>query len=126
MNDTDIEICYLSAFDTLNKYKENKLSPVDVISAVIKRIEIINPKILILGKEFQKTNDKKIVEVINFLKDRDVKTIFHAGEIVYSNSFLLQDSESDLIKKQRDKFIAVCKKQELNCQKLVNQIFISK
>ena len=45
MNDTDIEICYLSAFDTLNKYKEKKLSPVDVISAVIKRIEIINPKI---------------------------------------------------------------------------------
>ena len=85
-------------------------------------VKIINPKILILGKEFQKTNDKKIVEVINFLKDRDVKTIFHAGEIVYSNSFLLQDSESDLIKKQRDKFIAVCKKQELNCQKLVNQI----
>ena len=45
MNDTDIEICYLSAFDVLNKYREKKLSPVDVISAVIKRIEIVNPKI---------------------------------------------------------------------------------
>ena len=51
-------------------------------------VKIINPKILILGKEFQQTNDKKIVEVINFLKNKDVKTIFHAGEIVYSNSFL--------------------------------------
>ena len=27
MNDTDIEICYLSASDTLKKYKEKKLSP---------------------------------------------------------------------------------------------------
>ena len=25
MNDTDIEICYLSASDTLKKYKEKKL-----------------------------------------------------------------------------------------------------
>ena len=36
MNDTDIEICYLSASDTLKKYKEKKLSPVEVLSAVIK------------------------------------------------------------------------------------------
>ena len=35
MNDTDIEICYLSASDTLKKYKEKKLSPVEVLSAVI-------------------------------------------------------------------------------------------
>ena len=45
MNDTDIEICYLSASDTLKKYKEKKLSPVEVMSAVIKRIETVNPKI---------------------------------------------------------------------------------
>ena len=45
MNDTDIEICYLSASDTLKKYKEKKLSPVEVLSAVIKRIETVNPKI---------------------------------------------------------------------------------
>ena len=44
MNDTDIEICYLSASDTLKKYKEKKLSPVEVLSAVIKRIETVNPK----------------------------------------------------------------------------------
>ena len=43
MNDTDIEICYLSASDTLKKYKEKKLSPVEVLSAVIKRIETVNP-----------------------------------------------------------------------------------
>ena len=74
MNDTDIEICYLSASDTLKKYKEKKLSPVEVMSAVIKRIETVNPEInafnyldfdtaLKLAKESEKKffNDKVVL-----------------------------------------------------------------
>ena len=74
MNDTDIEICYLSASDTLKKYKEKTLSPVEVMSAVIKRIETVNPEInafnyldfdtsLKLAKESEKKffNDKVVL-----------------------------------------------------------------
>ena len=45
MNDFDLEICYLSASEALERFKNKSLSPVELLSATIKRIESINPKI---------------------------------------------------------------------------------
>lgn len=40
-----IEIAYMSAVDLLDGYRRRALSPVDVIEAIIARIEAVNPKI---------------------------------------------------------------------------------
>ena len=73
MNDTDIEICYLSASDTLKKYKEKKLSPVEVLSAVIKRIETVNPKINAFNYlDFDKSIELAIESEKKFSNNNDV------------------------------------------------------
>ena len=47
MEDTiqDTEICYMSAVDMAQAIRTRKLSPVEVINAVLSRIEWLNPKI---------------------------------------------------------------------------------
>ncbi|GAB4339875.1 MAG: amidase [Candidatus Abyssubacteria bacterium] len=42
---TDTEICYLSARRLASAYHRRKLSPVEVINAVLNRIETLNPKV---------------------------------------------------------------------------------
>ena len=39
------EICWMSAVELLSAYKRKKLSPVEVVKALLSRIDDINPKI---------------------------------------------------------------------------------
>ena len=45
MSNIDLDICYLSASDALEKFKNKSLSPVELLTETIKRIEDVNPKI---------------------------------------------------------------------------------
>ena len=45
MSNIDLDICYLSASDALEKFKNKDLSPVELLTETIKRIEDVNPKI---------------------------------------------------------------------------------
>jgi len=45
MSDLDLEICYLSASQALEKFKNKTLSPVELLTEIKKRIEEVNPKI---------------------------------------------------------------------------------
>lgn len=86
---------------------------------LINALSIINPKILVLGKEFEGTDDTEIINSISFLQ-RNGKTVkFHAGEIVYESTELLNSSERDLIDKRREQFKAACKRQKLGLNDLL-------
>ena len=41
----DVELCYLSAVEALSLFRRRKLSPVELMSAVIRRAEAVNPRI---------------------------------------------------------------------------------
>ena len=45
MSSLDLDICYLSASEALEKFKNKSLSPVELLTETIKRIENVNPKI---------------------------------------------------------------------------------
>ena len=45
MSNLDLEICYLSASEAIEKFKNKSLSPVELLTETIKRIEEVNPKI---------------------------------------------------------------------------------
>jgi Asp-tRNA(Asn)/Glu-tRNA(Gln) amidotransferase A subunit family amidase len=45
MSNIDLGICYLSASDALALFKNKSLSPVELLTETIKRIEDVNPKI---------------------------------------------------------------------------------
>jgi amidase len=45
MATADLELCYLSATEALERFKTKKLSPVEVLQAVIARTEQANPKV---------------------------------------------------------------------------------
>ena len=42
MGSVDLDICYLTATEALAQYKTKKLSPVEVVSQLISRIENVN------------------------------------------------------------------------------------
>jgi Asp-tRNA(Asn)/Glu-tRNA(Gln) amidotransferase A subunit family amidase len=41
---SDAELCYLSAAEALRLFRKKKLSPVDLMEAVIRRAEAVQPK----------------------------------------------------------------------------------
>ena len=45
MSNLDLDICYLSASEALEKFKNKSLSPVELLTETIRRIEDVNPKI---------------------------------------------------------------------------------
>ena len=45
MSNLDLDICYLSASEALEKFKNKSLSPVELLIETIKRIKDVNPKI---------------------------------------------------------------------------------
>ena len=91
-------------------------------NSLINLLKKINPKVFILGKEFEKTKDQEIIDAMSFLKKNGVETKFHAGDINYSNSYLLEDSEKELINKQKEKFKFACKKQKIELHDLLDSI----
>ena len=42
---SDAELCYLSAAEALRLFRKKKLSPVDLMEAMIRRAEAVQPKV---------------------------------------------------------------------------------
>ncbi len=104
-----------------------QLSIVDEILCIKGRnieeiIEKIKPKKLILGKEFEKTKDYEMQKAIKMQKSLNGNISFHAGDFHYATTELLGNSEKDLSSKRKNDFIAACKKQKLDYEKIINSI----
>ena len=95
-------------------------------------IRILNPKIVVLGKEFEDPQSKRylfedsekkdILEVIKMQENLKFKIEFHAGEINYASTDLLKSSQSELFLARQRLFLDTCSKESITSKKLLSSI----
>ena len=90
----------------LGKYSINQL------------LENLKPSILILGNEYQKNN--LLQETINLQKKLRGKVQFHAGDIHYASSDLLEKSQQELLQKRKIQFLKACQRQKIKIEDLLS------
>jgi len=122
--------------DTSQKYhftqkeRAEGLSSIEMISKIVLlegtelslAITKIKPSFLVLGKEFENTDNKLILSAIEIMKKQGGGVEFHAGLINYATSELLIDSTETLQNKKFTQFKEACKRQELSLNNLLNAI----
>ncbi|CAE19677.1 putative ADP-heptose synthase [Prochlorococcus marinus subsp. pastoris str. CCMP1986] len=84
-----------------------------------KAVNIINPRELILGKEYENSNINNINTTVKNLKAKNKAIYFHAGEINYANTELLTISEDNLKKEREKEFLKALKRQNISCENLI-------
>ncbi|WP_320675963.1 PfkB family carbohydrate kinase [Prochlorococcus sp. MIT 1300] len=112
------------------KERAEALAMIEMADAVIllqdnelsQAIKILMPNLLVLGKEYENSMDKEILEATSILRGQGKTVEFHAGEIHYATTDLLSRSEKELIKDRRVKFKVACKRQNLDLNKLLNSM----
>ena len=87
--------------------------------SLVNAINTLKPRFLFLGKEFEYSNDPEIIEAIKVMKKYGLKVQFHAGEVQYASTALLEKSESNLQEENKIKFKIACKKQNINKKDLI-------
>ncbi len=90
--------------------------------SLVNALNVLKPASLVLGTEFEDSRDPEIVEAIRVMKKNGLKVQFHAGEIQYASTELLENSESDLQENNKIKFKIACKKQNIHKKELINFI----
>ena len=61
-----------------------------------KLIKLLNPSVLVLGKEFESERDDQVSDAVQLLKKQGGKILFHAGETHYASADLLRDNLPNL------------------------------
>ena len=61
-----------------------------------KLIKVLNPAVLVLGKEFEEERDDQVSDAVQLLKKQGGKILFHAGETHYASADLLRDNLPNL------------------------------
>ena len=90
--------------------------------SLLKAIKFLNPVSLFLGKEFEKSKDQEIKSAINEIKKSGKELNFHAGDIQYSSTKLLNNPKEVLMKENNKEFRSACNQQKLNSKKLLKCI----
>lgn len=85
-------------------------------------IKKLNPSFLFLGIEFQKSKDPEIIEAISIMKKNKRSVQFHAGEIQYATTNLLENSGRDIEEDSKTKFKIACKRQNIKKRSLIECI----
>ncbi|MBO8240511.1 adenylyltransferase/cytidyltransferase family protein [Prochlorococcus marinus XMU1412] len=94
----------------------------DEENALCKAVETLNPKLLIFGKEFEKSADPEINKAIRLMKKKGRKVKFYAGDVQYASTSLLEKSKNDLLQENRNKFIQSCQRQKIKLDELLDLI----
>ena len=94
----------------------------DEETALLKAIKILNPNYLVLGTEFENTTDKDIIKAISYIKKLGKGIQFHAGEIQYATTQLLDNSKNYLLEENKKKFRDACLRQDLKLKNLIDHI----
>ena len=82
-------------------------------------VKKINPKEVILGKEYENSELKDIKDTIKTLNKVKKSIFFHAGEISYASSELLTLSEDNLKNKREQEFLKALKRQNITVDCLI-------
>ena len=90
--------------------------------ALMNAIKVLKPNVLVLGTEFEISQDIEIIEAIKIMKKNSKSVQFHAGAVQYASTKLLDNSEKELLKENRIKFFDACKRQKINFQELIDYI----
>ena len=85
-------------------------------------IKVVNPNYLVLGKQFESNPEIEVSNSINILSSRGVPIVFHGGEISYSNTELLNNSDSTVLKRKKEEFNSACNRLSLTKEKLRKSI----
>ena len=95
-------------------------------------VSLLNPKIVVLGKEFEDPESTKylrdeyeiqdILDVIRLKENMGYKIEFHAGEITYANTDLLKSSQSELFIARQNLFLDTCSRESITSEKLLSSI----
>ena len=129
--------------DGKEKYKENlpyefnqreraeSLLMLDIADAILllnneelsEIVKVVNPKILVLGKQFEMNPEEEVSNSIDILSRRGIPVVFHGGDITYSNTELLNNSASAVVEKKKKEFNLACKRNFLTKEKLIKSIF---
>ena len=88
-------------------------------NSLFNAVEKLDPKSLVLGKEYENNLSDDISSAIKFLKKKKKKIIYHAGDINYASSDLLLNSESQLKNERKKQFIKALNRQKISQQKLI-------
>lgn len=83
-------------------------------------INKINPKIIVLGNEYQ--NSKDLKEAIELQKSHGGIVKFHTGDVHYAATELLGGLQEDIFLKRKSQFLDACKRQGINLNKLLTHI----
>ena len=86
---------------------------------LVEAIRRIRPSVLVLGTELE--GSEKLKEPLEVLKAQGGSVQFHAGDVVYANADLLNNSERDL-RLRRRLIIEACRRQGLKCQDLLTSM----
>ena len=84
-------------------------------------IDTIKPKILVLGKEFERKQSKQISLAISAV-NKEGRVVFHAGETHYSTANLLHENVLDIESSSRDQLNTICKKYKITLKKIQNRL----
>ena len=87
-----------------------------------KLIEVLNPTVLVLGKEFEYEQGDQVSKAVKLIKKQGGKTLFHAGETHYASADLLHDNLPDFHEQHTQLFIDACSRQKLNLEELLKCI----
>ena len=72
MTDLNLEICYLSASQALERFKNKTLSPVELLIEIKKRIDEVNPKINAFNfNRFEESLKQAKVAEIKYSQDKE-------------------------------------------------------
>jgi rfaE bifunctional protein kinase chain/domain len=83
-----------------------------------KLIKVLNPAVLVLGKEFESEQDDQVSKAVYQLKKQGGQILFHAGETHYASTDLLRDNLTDIQKQHTQLFKQACNRQKLKLEEL--------
>ena len=89
---------------------------------LVEIIKVTRPKLLVLGKQFEKNPGEVIAKSVETLMKRNISVLYHGGDISYTSSELLTSSEDEIKLKRKKEFNAACKRQCLTKQSLEKSI----
>ena len=80
---------------------------------LLEAIKGIEPDILVLGTEHEKSANPVITSSVKYMKESKKEILYHAGEIQYASTDLLDESIERATEKRTNKLIEVCKKYKI-------------
>lgn len=89
---------------------------------LVNLIKVLNPAVLVLGKEFESERDDQVSDAVQLLKNQGGKILFHAGETHYASADLLWDSLPNLHDQNIKQYKQACNQQKINKEEMLARI----